>query len=63
MKKLLDLLNASEELDAPEDALADWNVFVAEVVSGRADREPMGDQVENRFAVHIVDGMSKLMRE
>jgi hypothetical protein len=81
MKKLLDLLNASEVLGAPEDAPADLldeheprdaapvpsleSVFVAEnqLLSDHADQEPMRDEVENRFAAHIVHAMSKLTRE
>ncbi|HZM02714.1 MAG TPA: hypothetical protein VFC44_06795 [Candidatus Saccharimonadales bacterium] len=65
MKELLDLLNASEQPHAAEDAVADLSVFAAEnqVVSDHAEQKLVQDEIENRFAAYIVDGMSKLMRE
>jgi hypothetical protein len=79
MKKLLDLLNASEELDASEDALElpdAHDVRDAEPVPSPekifvAENQLVSDhadhepmrEVEDRFAAYIVDGMSKFMRE
>ena len=79
MKKLLDLLNASEELDASEVALElpdAHDVRDAEPVPSPekifvAENQLVSDhadhepmrEVEDRFAAYIVDGMSKLMRE
>ena len=60
----LELPDAHEVRDA-EPVPSPEKIFVAEdqLVSDPADHELMRDEVEDRFAAYIVDGMSKLMRE